>query len=270
MDTLFSTRRNALYEAYDFNIKPATDDRPYFAQFIRWKTLPRLSEYFGNRALPFLEIGYLLVVITLIQIAVVSFVLVLLPLLRRRWVGKHKAGVLLYFGGIGLGYMFVEMVFIQHFILYLGHPVYAAAAVITALLLFSGAGSFMAGYFAGKRKAMLLITTVIVVLLMVYAAALMPLLQQTMSATLPVKLLVVVLLTAPLAFCMGIPFPAGLSWLARNESAAIPWAWGLNGCVSVISTALATVIAVEAGSAMVMGLAALAYCLPLVVWSRWL
>jgi hypothetical protein len=269
MDTLFSTGRDALYTDYSFNIKPATDNRPYFAQFFRWKSLPQLAENFGNRSIPFLEIGYLLVVITLIQIAVVSFVLVLLPLFRRGWKGNQKAAVLFYFGGIGLGYMFVEMVFIQHFILYFGHPVYAAAAVITALLFFSGFGSFMSGYFSGNRKAMMLIVTAIIVLLVIYAAVLMPLLQQTMHASLPVKLLIVLLLIAPLAFCMGIPFPAALWRLARTSATEIPWAWGLNGCISVISAALATVIAVEEGSTMVMWLAAFAYCLPLIVCSRW-
>jgi hypothetical protein len=270
IDALFPNDRNALYANYDFNIKPATDGRPYFAQFIRWKNLPHLAASFGNRSIPFFEIGYLLVVITLVQIAVVSFVLILLPLFSRGWKGQHKARVLLYFGGIGLGYMFVEMVFIQLFTFYFGHPVYAAAAVITALLLFSGFGSYMAGRFSGNKKAMVFITTAIIVLLAVYAGVLMPLLQQTMQMALPVKWLIVLLLMAPLAFCMGIPFPAGLSWLARTAATEIPWAWGLNGCVSVISTALATIIAVEAGADLVLWLAALAYCLPLIVCWRWL
>lgn len=269
MDQLFTTGRDTLYADYDFNIQPATDNSPYFSQFIRWKSLPRLAGYFGNRSIPFFEIGYVLVVITLVQIALISFVLVVLPLFKRRWKGKSKAGVLLYFGGIGLGYMFVEMVFIQHFIFYFGHPVYAAAAVITALLLFSGLGSFVSGYWEGKRKLLLLVFAVIIVLLCIYAAVLMPLLQQTAQSGLPVKLLIVFLLMAPLAFCMGIPFPAGLSQLARTQAPAIPWAWGLNGCMSVISAALATLIAVEAGFAMVMWLAAFAYCLPLIVCSRW-
>jgi hypothetical protein len=269
LDILFTGGRNALYTNYSFNIKPATDDRPYFAQFLRWKSLPHLASYFGNRSIPFLEIGYLLVVITLIQIAVVSFVLVLLPLFRRRWQGKNRTWILLYFGGIGLGYMFIEMVFIQQLMLYFGNPVYAAAAVITALLLFSGLGSFMAAYFNSKRNGLLFIITAIVVLIFIYAAALMPILQLTMHASLPVKMLIVLLLTAPLAFCMGIPFPAALSRLAHTGAGEIPWAWGLNGCLSVISTALATIIAVEAGSAMVMWLAAFAYCLPLIVCSRW-
>ena len=269
MDKLFSPGKAALYADYDFNVVPATDNRPYFSQFIRWKSLSRLAEYFGNRSIPFFEIGYLLVVITLAQITVVSFVLVLLPLFKRGWKGKSSAGALLYFGGIGLGYMFVEMIFIQHFILYFGNPVYAVTTVITALLLFSGFGSFTAGRFAGKRKALLLVFTTIIVLLFVYAAVLMPLLQHTMQASLVVKLLIVFLLTAPLAFCMGIPFPAGLSQLAQTDPQKIPWAWGLNGCISVISTALAMLIAVEAGFTMVLLLAAFAYCPPLIVCSRW-
>jgi hypothetical protein len=265
MDKLFSAGRNALYAGYDFNIIPTTDNNPYFSQFIRWKSLPRLAEYFGNRSIPFFEIGYLLVVFTLLQISAVSFVLVLLPLFRRGWKGKNKLWVLLYFGGIGLGYMFVEMVLIEHFILYFGHPVYAAAAVIAALLFFSGFGSFTSGYFTGKRKALLLALTTIIVLLFIYSGALMTVLQLTMQAGLPVKLLIFFLLTAPLAFCMGIPFPSGLSQLARTQAHDVPWAWGLNGCVSVISTALVTLIAVEAGFTLVIWLAALAYCFPLIV-----
>jgi hypothetical protein len=269
MDKLFSAGRNALYADYDFNIVPATDNSPYFSQFIRWKNLPHLAEYFGNHSIPFFEIGYLLVVFTLVQIAAMSFVFVLLPLFRRGWKVKNKFEVLLYFGGIGLGYMFVEMVLIQHFILYFGHPVYAAAAVITALLLFSGFGSLASGYFAGKRNALRLVLTTIIVLLFMYSAALMTVLEQTMQAILPVKLLIVFLMTAPLAFCMGIPFPSGLKQLAHTRSDEVPWAWGLNGCVSVISTTLVTLISVEAGFTVVIWLASLAYCFPLVVCSRW-
>jgi hypothetical protein len=62
---------------------------------------------------------------------------------------------------------------------------------------------------------------------------------------------------------MGIPFPAGLSQLSRTNSLHIPWAWGVNGCISVISTAFATIIAVEWGFISVIVIAALFYCLPL-------
>jgi hypothetical protein len=269
IDLLFSAGKNALYEEYDFDIVPATDNSPYFSQYIRWKNLPHLAESFGNRSIPFFEIGYLLVIFTLAQIAAVSFVLVLLPLFRRGWKGTNKPAVLFYFGGIGVGYMFVEMALIQHFTFYFGHPVYAAAAAISVLLLFSGFGSFVSGYIAGKKKVLLFVLTAIIGLLFIYSGILMTVLQQTVQASLPAKLLIVLLLTAPLAFCMGIPFPFGLAHLARTRAHEVPWAWGLNSCVSVISTALATLIAVESGFAMVIGLAALAYCFPLIVYGMW-
>ena len=116
---------------------------------------------------------------------------------------------------------------------------------------------------------MFLILALIVALLFIYSFILTPVLQQTIHLKLPFKLLIIFLLMAPLAFCMGIPFPAGMSHVSKTNAQEIPWAWGLNGCVSVISTALAMIVAVELGFTWVMLLAALAYCLPLMVQMNW-
>jgi hypothetical protein len=68
---------------------------------------------------------------------------------------------------------------------------------------------------------------------------------------------------------MGMPFPLGLGRVARSDPALVPWAWGLNGCASVISAAAATLLAMHLGfAAMVLiavtlyGLAALAFHAP--------
>ena len=74
-----------------------------------------------------------------------------------------------------------------------------------------------------------------------------------------------IVLIAPLGFCMGMPFPMALSRLSQTIPAMIPWAWGINGCLSVISTILATIISVEAGFDWVMIMAAAAYGLVLLV-----
>jgi len=268
VDNIFSSAKEEFYDDYTFNIKPATDNKPYFSQYIKWSNLNRLSQFFGNRSLPFFEIGYLLVIITLIQISITSFVLILLPLFKMGWKGKSKSGIMLYFSGIGLGYMFVEMVFIQRFILYFGNPVYAASAVITSLLVFSGLGSYHSNYFSLNRKWLLWIFTIIISMLFAYSFILTPVLQQTVHVNLFLKLLIVILIIAPMAFCMGIPFPAGLLYFSKMNAAWVPWAWGINGCTSVISTILATMVAVEMGFTSVMLIAALAYCLPLFVWVK--
>jgi hypothetical protein len=264
-DQLLSPERSRFYSDYDFNIRPATDNKPYFSQFVKWKQLGRIAGYFGSRSLPFFEIGYVLVVVTLVQILVISFVLILLPLFRLGWKGKLNLWVLLYFGGIGLGYMFVEMLFIQRFILYFGNPVSAASAVITSLLIFSGIGSYQSGYFMSDNKRSVRVLAVIVCLLLLYSFGLTPLLQRTVQLPMALKLGIVFLFVAPLAFFMGMPFPAGLSRVARTNVDITPWAWGINGCVSVVSTALATLVAVEMGFSWVMLMAALAYSLPLLV-----
>jgi len=201
--------------------------------------------------------------ITLVQISIASFVLILLPLFKIKWKGKGKAGIIFYFGGIGLGYMFIEMVFIQRFMLYFGNPVYAGSAVITSLLIFSGVGSYHSNYFTRDKRRLLMLFIFIVLILFVYSFVLTPILQQTVHVNTFLKLLVVFMITGPLAFCMGIPFPAGLSQISKMNSPWIPWAWGINGIASVISTALATIVAVEMGFTWVMLFAAIAYCLPL-------
>jgi spermidine synthase len=268
VDQLLSPARTELYEDYDFNIRPATDNTPYFSQFLRLKSFQRVAKFFGDRV-PFLEIGYLLVIVTLIQITLVSFALILLPLFRLGWKGENKWTTILYFGGIGIGYMFVEMVFIQRFILYLGNPVYATSAVITLLLISSSVGSYTSRYFRERVKSMTIMLSVIVVVLLVYSLILTPVLQQTVHLSFPLKMLMISLVVIPLAFCMGLPFPNGLFYVSQTSPPQIPWAWGINGCASVIATALATIIAVEMGFTLVMCTAALAYCLPLIVQMKW-
>lgn len=263
VDRILSPGREQFFAAYDFNIRPATDNRPYFSQYIRLTRLPRLATFFGNRSLPFFELGYLLVAVTLVQIAIVSFVLILLPLFSAGWKGIPTTGILLYFMGIGLGYMFVEIVFIQRFILYFGSPVYAASAVITSLLIFSGTGSYFSSLLLRSAGRLPLVFGLIAGILLVYAFLLTGLLQHTMHWPLPYKAIIVLVLIGPPAFLMGIPFPAGLSYVAKIGGTATSWAWGVNGFASVISTALATIISVELGFTWVMILAALSYCLPI-------
>ncbi len=208
-------------------------------------------------------------IVTLIQITIASFLLIILPLVKLGWRGSNKFNIILYFTGIGLGFMFVEMVFIQRFILYFGNPVYSVSAVITTLLIFSGIGSYFSNSIVTKAKGLLVILMLIVILLFIYSFIFTPVLQQTVHWQLPFKVFIVLLLTAPLAFLMGIPFPAGLAKISKNNEAEVPWAWGINGCVSVISTALATIVSVQMGFIWVMIFAALAYCLPLMVQARW-
>ena len=250
---------NAFRASYPFHIDPATDEKPFFSRFIRLRELPYLSSLFGKGAVPFLALGYVLVLLTFLQTLVVAVILILLPLSRLKSKGKNKGRVFMYFGAIGLGYMFVEMVFIQQFVLYLGHTVYASAIVIALMMIFSGAGSYFSSTWITDRKKMFYMALFIAVSLLLAAFLIKPVLQFTMDVSFMGKLMIMILIVAPLAFLMGMPFPVGISLLSGKQQPLIPWAWGINGYFSVISTALATLISVELGFFWVIVMAAVAY-----------
>jgi hypothetical protein len=247
MDEIVLPGRVALYDKYDFNIRPATDDRPYFSQFLRWQSVLRLAETFGRQTFPFLELGYIIVILTLVQIGVVAVLLVVLPLFSIPKQTRGKCWTILYFGALGAGYMFVEMVLIQRFILFFGSPVFAAAAVISAMLLCSGVGSYCSKYLRSTSGTLARVAGVVTACLALYAVVLPALLQSTTAFPVEVKVVISLLLIAPPALVMGLPFPLGLKFLSERSEEQVPWAWGINGCLSVVSPALAMTVAVEAG-----------------------
>jgi hypothetical protein len=100
---------------------------------------------------------------------------------------------------------------------------------------------------------------VIIALGMAYLALLGPLMQTAGSWPLIAKIMLSIALIAPLGFCMGMPFPLGLSAIATGPPSLTPWAWGINGCASVISAILATLLAIQFGFNAVILLALVCY-----------
>ncbi|UCE93427.1 MAG: hypothetical protein JSV73_11580, partial [Flavobacteriaceae bacterium] len=164
---MFGPERDQLIEANDFNIKIPSDDRPYFFQFLKLKNITDQWEKLGERA-AFLELGYLIVLVTLLQVFILAIVLIMLPLFKLGFSGGAKAWVLLYFSGLGLGYMFLEIVLIKHLVRFLGHPIYAVAAVISVMLLCSGLGSLYSSRFKLSKKVVRNITALISCIILIY------------------------------------------------------------------------------------------------------
>ena len=63
------------------------------------------------------------------------------------------------------------------------------------------------------------------------------------------------LLIGPLAFWMGMPFPLALSRVSASQPGLVAWAWGINGCASVVSAVLAQMLAMSFGFSTVMMIA---------------
>lgn len=265
---LLSARARQFLRDYKFDITPATDDRPYFFHFFKWRLLPEIIALRGQGGALLVEWGYLILVVTLLQAALISVVLIVLPLLfsRRTAIRTHGGNTLAVFGyftALGLAFLFIEIAFIQKFILFLHHPLYATPVVLCAFLVFAGLGSLFSQRYrhdpatmtAGIRKAV----TGIVIAGALYIMALGALFDALTPLPSLAKIAISILIIAPLAFCMGMPFPTGLAMLGDREAAIIPWAWGINGCASVISAMLATLLAIHLGFAMVVLMALLLY-----------
>ena len=203
--------------------------------------------------------GYLIAFVTFVELAAAAVLLILLPLCRLPGRSGNRSAVVLYFGSLGTGYMLVEMALIHRFVLYLGPPILAAAVTITSLLAFSGAGSLCSERLGVTPRTPHRAAALVALLLLLYAVILPFLLHRTIGWPLAARITLALLSLGPLAFAMGIPFPTALRLLGRTDAPEVPWAWGINGCLSVVGASLATIIAVEAGVTFVQALGAVAY-----------
>jgi hypothetical protein len=185
---------------------------------------------------------------------------------------------LLYFVAVGLGYILVEIAFIQRFVLFLGHPVYALTVVVFLLLLSSGAGSMVSRWWLADARRLWLPLLLIAGVLLVYVALLPGLLNQFVGLALTAKLLVSAGLLIPLGFAMGMPFPTGLRTLALTTGGEFPvvpesetganlveWAWAMNAASSVLGSVVAIIIAIQFGLNATLASGAAAYLLALVL-----
>jgi len=279
-DLLFGDRRR-FYAEYSYDVFPTTDDRPFFFHFFKWRQTPEILQTFGKVWQPFGGSGYFVLVALLILALVASAVLILLPLLfRRQQPGELKGThgglrgtrwrVFVYFAMLGLGYLFVEIPLMQHFILFLGHPIYAFAAVLFAILLFSGLGSMISPRLPLPRTLVVLIGAIIL-----YPLTLPFVFRWLLGQGLGLRLLVSVLSLAPLGFLMGVPFPKGIAILGSLAPDLVPWAWAVNGCTSVLASILSAMLAISFGFSWVLvgaGItygAALGAVYPLATWGRY-
>ena len=165
-----------------------------------------------------------------------------------------------YFFLLGLAFLFVEIAFIQKFVLFLSHPLYSVGVVLSGFLVFAGIGSACSGPLARQSEQkgyspVVVAVAGISVIALLYLALLPTLFQQLIGLPDGIKMMLSVLLIAPLAFCMGAPFPIGLSRVAHSAPDFVPWAWGINGFASVMSASLATLLAIAFGFSVVILLA---------------
>lgn len=264
---LLGPERDRFLRDYKFNIEPASDDRPYFFHFFRWPLLLEAWSLKGAGGFSLLDMGYPVLIATLIQAVVLSALLILAPLPA---LGRSNADdpenprrlrAAVYFSCIGLAFMFIEIICIQKFTFYLAHPLYAVPVVLAGFLGFAGTGSRFAAQVPRRsaRGRAVLAAAALILIMLQYLLWLPGLLHGTLHFPNAAKIALVLACIAPLAICMGFMFPLGMARLTYKDSALLPWGYAINGCASVVAAVLASVLAIHFGQTAVLALAMILY-----------
>src|SRR5580692_3204644 len=261
----------AFAQKYPYNVSPVNDNAPFF--FFTLKLDQILHQGDLSQGIDWkVNLG----VVVLAMVLVISFIAVLaflvIPLAVRGGRKQERPIRLLYFVAVGLGYILVEIAFIQRFVLFLGHPTYALTVVVFLLLLSSGAGSLASRKWVAQTQRAWRPLLFILGALMLYVFILPGLLNALVGLPFAAKLLVSAALLVPLGFAMGMPFPTGLRALAsipvpefpvagkgEFQENAVEWAWAMNAGSSVLGSILAMVIAIQFGLNFTLACGAVAY-----------
>jgi hypothetical protein len=271
-DLIAAQSRESYYSDYPFAIRPATDNSPFFFHFFKWEQTPEILAIIGRVWLPFGGSGYFVLLALLLLVILLSLLLIIFPLFvqHRQLVTKEngkgdgwKTGsrispwlVFIYFGSIGVAFLFLEIPLIQKNILSMEHPTYAFTLVVFTLLTFSSIGSLSARRLWKARRWMLTLLFGLAILTPLWMNQIQ---DRTLEWSLVQRSLILGLSLAPMGILMGVPFPLGLTWLERAGSRMVPWAWAVNGCISVVAAVLAAILVLSTNFSVVLLLGALFY-----------
>ena len=252
-----------------YDLSPASTDRPHFHSVLRLTALQPILERID--LVPREEIGALVSLAVLAQSVVIALLVLSLPLFRPRTMGMHRGIVgnsIVYFAGIGLGFLFIEIYLIEKATYFLNDRTMGFSLALGAMLIFSGFGSWLSGRFTDdpEQTRRGLRGSCIVVLAWCAFAWLVAdrLLPLGIALPLALRIALLLLAIAPVGIALGFPFACGMSAL-RAHPHFVPWAWSLNGAFSVVASPLAHLLAMGLGNRVLVAVALVLYGL---VWWR--
>jgi len=266
--TLPGNRLDHWYDSYRYDVRPITDDSPFFWHFTPFRDV--IAD-FGkpiDRSDFEVDVGERVLLLLLGIAMLFAAVFLLLPFVRIRsiWTGlPRKRRSALYFTALGLGFMFFEITLIQRLVLFLGYPTYSLTVTLAAILLSTGIGALLSSRYQTRAgPAAWIILGALALLTVFYELGLTPMTDALLSLPLGARVLVALVVLAPLGVCLGAFMPLGLGAVAGLTSHSreyVAWGWAVNGFASVIGAVLTTILAMALGFGVVLALALVAYAI---------
>ncbi len=261
---------NREYALNDTEIRPSTDDWPFFSQRVKPQFLSFSKGVDAVRF--FYPQPFLLLKEVTGQVVFYCILFLIAPLIFLNLKGfkklPHKVASIIYFASLGLGFMLLEVVMMQKYTLILGHPIFAFAVVLSSLLISSGIGSMFSHRYQSPKKA-ILIGLAGIVATTVFSYLFILLLGGAMTGWLLfIRILFIVALIAPTGFFMGFMMPSGIRVISESEEGdTIPWMWSVNGVFSVLASFVAIYVSVLFGYTLVFILGIAVYTLGTAVFA---
>ncbi len=254
----------AYFGSYLLDILPQSDDRPFPGRFLKWHKLKLLYQTLGSRLYALLMSGEIVVSIVFIEALAVSGFLLFLPLLFvRRNDKKLSVSHILYFFGVGAGFMFIELFFIKKYILVFGDPVISFTVVLAGILISSSLG----GAWVQKKETHILRISLIALIgaILIALITLDHIIEYLLGVPAMWRQSGAVLILIPIGFLMGLPFPLGMRDMFKSPVQRA-YAWSINGCASVLTSIISAQIALISGISYILGCAVAAYLIVLFSW----
>jgi hypothetical protein len=258
------------------NITAISDDAPYFWHFSRFRdVIAHIGEPL-NPLNPEDVIGerVLLLLLAIATLYAAIFLLAPFFFVRQKWKALPAKGTsCVYFGALGLGFMFFEITMIQRLVQFLGYPTYSLTVTLASLLVSTGLGALASQRFSARPAQTL--TTLLLVLagLTVFYEVALPRLMTgpLLSWAFAARVIFAVIVLAPLGFCLGMFMPLGLTRVAQlttHGEEYVAWSWAVNGFFSVIGSVLTTILSMSLGFKTVQVLALIIYAIAVFAFTR--
>jgi len=236
-----------------FELKPPTDDSPF---------------YFATEVIPS-QMKFLIGTVLGVSLGLALLLFYYSKINRIKLTSSSRFHIVFAIL-IGLGFIFLEITFIQKFLLLLGTPIMSLTVILFSILISTGIGAYLSGKLFRKNPytAIKISIPPLIGIILIYYVVLQSIIDAGLSTQLPQRIALSVTLLSPVGLLMGFQFPSitrMASIAARlepdlnrkngdyknNDQSSnredITLLWGVNIIASVIGTVL------TATSSMVIG-----------------
>lgn len=246
LDRVVTGRDTAFVSGYPLKIEAPTDDSPFFFHMLRLESLFDRELSQQGRTTRNQQAVYILAALLLI-VTVLTLLCIIAPIAAVHGIRPPPGSLpyLLFFGGIGFGFMLIEISQMQRLNIFLGHPTYGLTVVLFTVLLASGAGSFItqSRWARETPNAGSYVLATLLLVLLITGLVTPGVIDAFRGQSNPVRIAISALLLVPMGLLMGMPFPLGMRLGGRQHGSLTPWFWGINGATSVCASVLAMAIA---------------------------